>query len=173
MKLEKSILGAGCFWHVEEFFSKIKGVVATRVGYACGNSKNPTYKKVCTGITGHIEVVEITFDTKLLKFDELLKQFWSIHDPTSLDKQGPDIGTQYRSVICVINNVQEEIAEKSKKNIQHKFKKKIVTQICHLYPNKFFPKPCEKFYPAENYHQKYLKKKYIYMYENCDDTPDL
>ena len=153
MKLEKAIIGAGCFWHIEEFYSNLKGVHATRVGYACGKSKNPTYKKVCKGNTEHVEVVEITFDPKIIKYDQLLKQFWHIHDPTSLDKQGPDIGHQYASALCVLNQIQNEIAEKSKKEIQKKFKKEVVTLICK----------CKKFYPAEEYHQKYLKKNPGYM----------
>ena len=149
MKLEKAILGAGCFWHIEEFYSNIKGVLETRVGYACGKSVNPTYKKVCTGTTGHIEVVEITFDPKIIKYDEILKQFWHIHDPTSIDKQGLDVGSQYKSALCVANKIQKEIATKSIKNTQKKYAKPIVTLICE----------CKQFYPAEEYHQKYLKKK--------------
>ena len=149
MKLEKAILGAGCFWHVEEFFSNIKGVKETSVGYSCGKDINPNYEKVCTGKTGHVEVVEILFDPKIIKYNEILKKFWDIHDPTSLNKQGLDIGTQYKSAICAINQTQKEIAEKSKKIAQLKFKEKIVTIICTY----------EKFYPAEEYHQKYLKKK--------------
>ena len=148
MKLEKAILGAGCFWHVEEFYSNLKGILSTRVGYACGKTKNPNYKKVCTGDTGHIEVVEVTYDPKIIKYDQLLKQFWHIHDPTSLDKQGPDYGSQYTSAICVTNQIQNEIASKSLKEIQKKFKKEIDTIICK----------CKIFYVAEEYHQKYLKK---------------
>ena len=153
MKLEKAIFGAGCFWHIEEFFSNLKGVFSTRVGYACGTSKNPTYKEVCGGKTGHVEVVEVTFDPRIIKYDELLKHFWHIHDPCSLDKQGPDVGTQYASVICVVNEIQKEIAERNKKESQTKFKKKIVTKIC----------PCDCFYLAEEYHQNYLKKNPGYM----------
>ena len=92
-----------------EFFSNIKGIHATRVGYACGNTKDPTYKLVCTGETGHVEVVEVTFDPQIVKYDQLIKEFWHIHDPTSIDKQGPDIGTQYKSALCVLNDVQNEI----------------------------------------------------------------
>ena len=153
MKLEKAILGAGCFWHIEEFFSRVKGVHATRVGYACGNTSDPNYKQVCTGKTGHVEVVEITFDSKIIKYDQLLKQFWHIHDPTSLDKQGPDTGSQYKSALCVVNQTQKEIAINSKKEAQKKYKNKIVTIICL----------CKKFYNAEPYHQKYLKKNPGYM----------
>ena len=148
MKLEKAILGAGCFWHIEEFFSNLNGVLATSVGYSCGKTKNPTYKEVCSGETGHVEVVQINFDPNIIKYDQIIREFWRIHDPTSLDKQGPDAGTQYKSAICFTNNTQKEIAKKSKKNIQKKFKKEIVTIICKF----------EKFYKAEEYHQKYLKK---------------
>ena len=151
MKFEKAILGAGCFWHVEEFFLNLKGVKKTRVGYACGNTKNPDYKKVCTGKTGHVEVVEITFDSKHIKYDELLKQFWHIHDPTSMNKQGPDVGSQYKSVICTVNETQKEIAKKSLENAKKKYIKSIVTVIC----------PYKCFYLAEKYHQKYLRKNQV------------
>ena len=100
MKLEKAILGAGCFWHIEEFFSRVKGVHATRVGYACGNTSDPNYKQVCTGKTGHVEVVEITFDSKIIKYDQLLKQFWHIHDPTSLAWERPTIRKHMSLVAC-------------------------------------------------------------------------
>ena len=149
MKLEKAIFGAGCFWHIEEFFSNLKGVLSTRVGYACGTSKNPTYKEVCEGKTGHVEVVEVTFDPRIIKYDELLKHFWHIHDPCSLDKQGPDVGTQYKSVIFATNTIQKEIAIKSKRNFNlKKYNDKIVTIIENL----------KKFYLAEEYHQKYIEK---------------
>ena len=148
MKLEKAVLGAGCFWHVEEFFSNIKGVNETRVGYACGVTKNPTYKEVCTGETGHVEVVEVIFDPTIIKYNELLNKFWHMHDPTSIDKQGPDIGSQYKSTLCVFNESQNKVAKKSKKEIQKFFDKPKVTLICM----------CKIFYPAEEYHQKYLKK---------------
>ena len=148
MKSEKAIFGAGCFWHVEEFFSNIQGVHTTRVGYACGVTKNPTYKEVCTGETGHVEVVEVVFDPKIIKYNDLVKKFWDIHDPTSIDKQGPDIGSQYKSAICVLNESQNKVAKKMKKEIQKNFDKPIVTLICK----------CKIFYPAEEYHQKYLKK---------------
>ncbi len=146
---EVAIFGAGCFWHVEEYFSNVKGVKSTSVGYACGKTNNPTYEKVCTGKTDHVEVVQIEFDKKILSYEKLLYHFWRIHDPTSLDKLGPDIGTQYKSVLCVINKNQEDIAKKSQNKIQKKFRNKIVTLICK----------CKKFYKGESYHQKYLKKK--------------
>tara|TARA_B100001123_G_C15062833_1_gene928320 strand:+ start:101 stop:604 length:504 start_codon:yes stop_codon:yes gene_type:complete len=160
LKFEKAILGAGCFWHVEEYYSKLNGVLSTRVGYACGTSKDPNYKDICTGNTGHVEVVEITFNPKIIKYDILLKHFWHIHDPTSLDKQGPDIGSQYKSAICIVNEIQKETALKAINEIKKKYNKKIVTLICF----------CKKFYIAEAYHQKYLKKNPGYM-KTCN-VPD-
>ena len=146
---EKAIFGAGCFWHIEEYFSNVPGVISTKVGYACGKTSNPNYEEVCAGKTGHIEVVEVTFNSKKITYPELIRKFWKIHDPTSLDRQGPDIGTQYKSAICVTNKLQKEIAIKEKQAAQHKFKDKLVTVICD----------CSQFYLAEKYHQKYLKKK--------------
>ena len=147
-KYEVAIFGAGCFWHVEEFFSNIKGIKSTMVGYACGKTKEPTYEEVCSGKGGHVEVVKIEFNEKIISYEEILNHFWHIHDPTSLNKQGPDIGIQYKSVICVINDNQADIAKKSISEIQNKFKNRIVTLICK----------CKKFHKAEEYHQKYLKK---------------
>ncbi len=155
-KYEIAIIGAGCFWHIEEFFSKIKGVKSTKVGYACGNTKNPTYEKVCTGLTNHIEVVQIKYNKNILSYKEILNHFWKIHDPTSLNKQGPDVGTQYKSALCVLDEKQSNIAKKSLSDIQRKFSKKIVTLICK----------CKKFYKGEDYHQNYLKKNPGLM-KNC------
>ena len=118
MKIEKTIFAAGCFWHIEDYFSKIKGVVKTRVGYTGGNFENPTYKNICTGTTGHAEVVEIEFDTKIITFSDLLKHFWKVHDPCSLNRQGADIGNQYRSAVFATNSKQEKEFLKQKKIIQ-------------------------------------------------------
>ena len=149
MQLQQAIFGAGCFWHVEHYFSKIKGVKSTSVGYSGGNTKNPKYSDVCTGLTGHIEVVKVIFDTKIITYDKLVDHFWKIHDPCSLDKQGPDVGTQYKSVIFATNTIQKEIAIKSKRNFNlKKYNDKIVTIIEIL----------KKFYRAEEYHQKYIEK---------------
>jgi|TARA_B100000809_G_scaffold212793_1_gene216928 peptide-methionine (S)-S-oxide reductase len=150
MKIEKTIFAAGCFWHIEDYFSKIKGVLSTRVGYTGGSFENPTYKDICTGTTGHAEAVEIEFDAKIIPFSELLKHFWEIHDPCSLNRQGPDIGNQYRSAIFVTSSEQEEEVLKQKKLYnEKKYNYKIVTNIEIL----------SKFYPAEKYHQKYIQKK--------------
>lgn len=146
--MEKATFGAGCFWGVEDSFQKIKGVVSTRVGYMGGTLKNPTYKDVCTDKTGHIEVVQMTYDPSIISYEKLLEIFWSIHDPTQLDRQGPDIGTQYRSVIFYHTKEQKKIAEKSKQKQSKIIKKEIVTEIT----------PAKEFYPAEEYHQKYLEK---------------
>ena len=150
MKLENAIFGAGCFWHVEHIFSQIKGVTDTRVGYSGGTKKNPKYKDVCSGNSGHAEVVEIKFNPKIINYSSLLDIFWKIHDPCSLNRQGLDIGEQYRSVIFPISKKQRERAIENKKYVnEKKYKKKIVKKI-----EKF-----EKFYLAEKYHQKYLEKR--------------
>ena len=148
--MEKATFGAGCFWGVEASFRKIPGVVETKVGYMGGSLENPTYEDVCTDKTGHAEVVQIIYDESKISYDKLLDIFWNIHDPTQLNKQGPDIGTQYRSVVFYHNEEQRKIAEKSKKDLQSlkKFRKTIVTEI----------KKAETFYPAEEYHQQYLEK---------------
>lgn len=148
--MEKAIFGAGCFWHVEEAFRHLKGVHSTTVGYTGGILKNPTYEDVCTDTTGHAEAVELTYDPKKITYEELLRVFWDIHDPTTKNRQGPDIGTQYRSVIFYLSPEQKTSAELSKKilELSGKYSKKIVTQITEA----------TTFYPAEEYHQRYLAK---------------
>ncbi len=148
--MEKATFGAGCFWHVEEAFRQLKGVLSTTVGYSGGTMKNPTYEDVCTDKTGHAEVVEITFDPQKIFYNELLKVFWDIHDPTTKNRQGPDVGTQYRSVIFYHSSEQKVMAERSKKDLEQskKYRKKIVTEITEA----------PTFYPAEEYHQHYLEK---------------
>ena len=146
--MEKATFAAGCFWGVEEAFDGVKGVDSTRVGYAGGNKPNPTYKNVCSGDTGHAEVVEILFDPKKISYEELLKIFWKIHDPTTVNRQGPDVGTQYRSAIFTHSSEQEKIAKASKEKIASQYDQPIVTQIL----------PTTTFYEAEEYHQKYFKK---------------
>ena len=148
--IETATFGAGCFWGVEASFQKIKGVTKTTVGYMGGNFKNPTYEDVCTDKTGHAEVVQISFDEKEISYEKLLEVFWDIHDPTQLNRQGPDRGTQYRSVIFYYDKQQKQIAEISKKKQQEsgKFKNSIVSEIITV----------KVFYPAEEYHQKYLEK---------------
>ena len=151
--MEKATFGAGCFWGVQKEFNKIKGITKTTVGYMGGNLKNPTYKDVCTNKTGHVEVVEIEFDPKIVNYEKLLKLFWKIHDPTQFNRQDLDIGTQYKSIIFYHTEEQKIIAEKSKEKLQksNKFKKPIVTEI----------KPLDIFYKAEEYHQNYLEKNKI------------
>ncbi len=136
---------AGCFWGVQAAFDEVKGVVSTRVGYTGGKTKNPTYKDVCTDSTGHAEAIEIVFDPKQVSFEKLLELFWKIHDPTQINRQGTDIGTQYRSAIFYHNEDQRKAAERSKQNAQKNFKKPIDTQIAKS----------SEFYEAEYYHQKY------------------
>jgi peptide-methionine (S)-S-oxide reductase len=148
MKKEKAIFAAGCFWHVEEEFSKVRGVIGTRVGYTGGTTENPTYEQVSSGKTGHAEAIEIVFDSEKVTYEKLLDIFWKIHNPTSLNRQGADIGTNYRSAIFYINEKQKEMALESKKQHQKDFSKPIVTEI----------KKLSVFYPAEEYHQKYIQK---------------
>ena len=146
-RLERAIFAAGCFWGAEETFRNVKGVVSTRVGYTGGRMKNPTYEDVCTDKTGHAEAIEIEYDPSVISYDELLDIFWKMHDPTALNRQGPDIGTQYRSVIFYDNARQQAAAYASKEKLERsgKYNKAIVTEII----------PAAKFYPAEDYHQKY------------------
>ncbi|MCH8942547.1 MAG: peptide-methionine (S)-S-oxide reductase MsrA [Bacteroidetes bacterium] len=146
--IEKATFGAGCFWGVQTEFDKLKGVIKTIVGYAGSKFKNPTYQDVCTGNTGHAEVLEIKFDNEIISYNELLKIFWSIHNPTTPNRQGPDVGSQYRSIILTHNKEQENKAAESKKELNKKgiFASEIVTEIV----------PIDKFYIAEEYHQKYF-----------------
>jgi peptide-methionine (S)-S-oxide reductase len=150
MQLDKATFAAGCFWGVETTFRKIDGVVDARVGYIGGHTVNPTYKQVCTGRTGHAEAVELTFDPAKVSYPELLDAFWSLHDPTTLNRQGPDVGSQYRSAIFFHGPGQEQQARQSLAEVEaaRLFKRKIVTEII----------PATVFYPAEDYHQQYLAK---------------
>jgi peptide-methionine (S)-S-oxide reductase len=146
--LETVTLGAGCFWCVEAIFQNLKGVHLVVSGYSGGAVKNPSYEDVCTGATGHAEVTQIKYDPRKISFDELLEVFWSNHDPTTLNRQGSDVGTQYRSVIFYHTQKQKELAEKYKKklNDEHAFDKPVITEIT----------PYKEFYKAENYHQNYF-----------------
>lgn len=150
-KLEKATFGAGCFWQVEEDFHHIDGVKKTEVGYEGGDFKNPSYEIVCTDRTGHAEVAEITYDPRKVPYQTLLRVFWDHHNPTTLNRQGLDVGTQYRSVIFYHDNEQKKIAEKSKKELEKsgKWKNPIITEIV----------PASAFWKAEEYHQKYLHKR--------------
>ena len=146
----KATFAAGCFWHVEDLFRKTKGVKSTKVGYIGGNLANPTYEEVCTDKTGHAEAVEVEYDPKEISYEKLLDVFWHNHDPTSLNRQGPDVGIQYRSSIFFHDENQKQTAEQSKENLDSsgKFSKKIVTEIT----------PAPEFFKAEEYHQKYFQK---------------
>ena len=148
--LQMATFAAGCFWGVEEAFTKTKGVKSTRVGYIGGNLRNPRYEDVCTDRTGHAEALQVKYDPKEISYEELLDLFWSIHNPTTKNRQGPDIGSQYRSIIFYHIPEQERIAKKSKQELDdsNKFQNKIVTEIV----------PASTFYPAEDYHQKYYQK---------------
>lgn len=147
---EIATFAAGCFWNVEELFRKQDGVISTRVGYTGGKIEHPTYQQVCGGATGHAESVEITFDPEKIAYEKLLNIFFANHDPTTMNRQGSDVGEQYRSVVFFHSSEQKEIAERVKKEINEskKFNRLIVTQIV----------PEEPFYEAEDYHQQYFEK---------------
>jgi peptide-methionine (S)-S-oxide reductase len=148
--MEKATFGAGCFWGVEETFRQMKGVVSTAVGYEGGTTNSPTYKDICTDRTGHAEVVQIEYDPKQVSYEQLLDVFWHSHNPTSLNRQGPDIGTQYRSVVFFHDSKQEKAAKESKEKLQKTgYKSPIVTQVV----------PTAIFWKAEDYHQQYLAKR--------------
>jgi peptide-methionine (S)-S-oxide reductase len=146
---KRATFGAGCFWGVEAAFRQLDGVTQTRVGYAGGQFENPTYQDVCSHKTGHAEVVEVTFDDETVSFDELLDVFWQKHNPTHRNRQGWDIGNQYRSVIFVHDAEQRAAAERSKEAVQASYRKQVVTQI----------QDAPTFYEAEDYHQQYLEKR--------------
>ncbi len=148
--MERATFGAGCFWGVEAAFRKVPGVLSVSVGYSGGSSKDPTYKEVCSGNTGHAEVVEMAFDSSKVSYEDLLDVFWKIHDPTTLNRQGPDVGMQYRSAIFFHTPEQEASAVASKEKLQGsgRYKKPSVTEIT----------PASEFYRAEEYHQCYYEK---------------
>ena len=151
--MAKATFAAGCFWGVEDAFRQVKGVTSTTVGYTGGTTKNPTYKEVCTDRTGHAEAVEVEFDPAQVSYQQLLTVFWQSHDPTTPNRQGPDVGTQYRSAILYHDADQEKLARDSKAVLEAKlaFKRPIVTEI----------KPASEFYRAEDYHQQYFEKQGI------------
>ena len=148
----KATFAAGCFWGVEELFRKVKGVSSTMVGYTGGAFENPTYEDVCSGTTGHAEAIQVEYDPSITSYEDLLMIFWSNHNPTTLNRQGPDVGEQYRSAVFYHTQEQEAVAQKMKEKLQDeamkRFGKEIVTEI----------KPVSTFYKAEEYHQKYLEK---------------
>lgn len=151
MAIKKATFAAGCFWGVESTFQKIRGVLETEVGYMGGNTESPTYREVCTDRTGHAEVVQVTFDDQKVTYDKLLDFFWKAHDPTQENRQGPDVGTQYRSVIFYHDDEQRRLAEESKARLEEskKFPRPVATNL----------EKAGTFWRAEEYHQLYLKKK--------------
>tara|TARA_Y100000590_G_scaffold268585_1_gene301659 strand:- start:159 stop:602 length:444 start_codon:yes stop_codon:yes gene_type:complete len=147
--MEIAVLALGCFWGPEIKFSKLNGIIRTEVGYCGGNIPNTTYKEVCTGKTNHAEVVKLEFDPKIISYEEILEYFFKIHDSTTLNSQGPDLGTQYRSEIFYLNLDQKNIAERIIKKVNQKLSGKVVTKLSTV----------KNYCPAEEYHQKYLEKK--------------
>jgi peptide-methionine (S)-S-oxide reductase len=148
--MEKATFAAGCFWGVEHTFMQVEGVTKTAVGYMGGTTENPTYQEVCTDRTGHAEVVQLEYDTDVVSYEKLLSVFWDIHNPTQLNMQGPDVGSQYRSSIFYHTKVQRKLAEESKEKLKNsgKYKRDIVTKII----------PAATFYRAEEYHQRYYER---------------
>lgn len=148
--MEKALFAAGCFWGVEDAFTEVPGVVATRVGYTGGHHTNPTYRDVCSGDTGHAEALEVTFDPAVISYEQLLELFWKCHDPTQLNRQGPDIGDQYRTAIFYFSEAQKQVAEASLATLDSsgRLRRRIVTEIV----------PAGTFWEAEAYHQKYHQK---------------
>lgn len=149
--MKKATFGAGCFWGVESAFRQLEGVADAAVGYLGGTLENPTYQDVCTGTTGHAEVVEVSYDPLKVSYDQLLDLFWKIHDPTTLNRQGPDVGTQYRSAIFYHDEEQKNAALASRERLREsgRFRRPIVTEVT----------PASPFYRAEDYHQRYLEKR--------------
>jgi peptide-methionine (S)-S-oxide reductase len=148
MSEEKATFGAGCFWGVEYVYRRVPGVIDAQVGYSGGFTRNPTYREVCAHGTGHAEVCQVTFDPERVSYDQLLEVFWAMHDPTQVNRQGPDIGDQYRSAIFTHSQEQQAAAEVSKERAQVRFERPIATQI----------QPLTVFYPGEDYHQAYYEK---------------
>lgn len=148
MATETATFGAGCFWGVEYVFERVPGVVGTEVGYSGGRTESPTYGDVCSHTTGHAEVLKVVFDPGVVTYDQLLEVFWAMHDPTQVDRQGPDVGDQYRSVIYTHSDEQQLQAEASRDRAQGRFERTIATQV----------EPAPTFWPAEDYHQRYYDK---------------
>ncbi|MFN8670494.1 MAG: peptide-methionine (S)-S-oxide reductase MsrA [Candidatus Sericytochromatia bacterium] len=161
--IETITLGAGCFWCVEAIFQRLKGVKKVESGYMGGNTINPTYKQVCTGETGHAEVLKVEFDNEIISLENILEVFWHTHDPTTLNKQGADEGTQYRSAVFYYNQTQKDLAEKLKNEYQKDFNNKIVTEITAV----------STFYKAEDYHQNYFNDNSFQPYCNFVISPKL
>jgi peptide-methionine (S)-S-oxide reductase len=149
MATSTAIFAAGCFWGVEAEFRMVRGVVATQVGYTGGTTPNPTYEQVCSHTTGHAEAVEVEFDPEVVSYDDLVERFWHLHDPTQVNRQGWDVGDQYRTAIFTVDQDQETAATASRERAQQRFRKPIATRI----------EPAAPFYRAEEYHQQYLEKR--------------
>ena len=149
MNMKKALIGAGCFWGIEEYYRKLNGVIDTKVGYSGGNTVHPTYEEVCIGRTGHAEVVQIKFDENMISFQQILNHFWKCHDPTQLNRQGFDVGRQYRSAIFYCSNEQYNDATESKEHTQKTLQRAIVTEIM----------PIKEFYLAEDHHQLFFFKR--------------
>lgn len=162
-KTEKATFGGGCFWCTEAVFEKLDGVISVTSGYAGGHTPNPTYKQVCTGETGHAEVVQIEFDPARITYEQLLQVFWLAHDPTTPNRQGADVGTQYRSIILYHDEAQRQAAERSKDEAQKHFSRPIVTEIV----------PLKAFYPAEHYHQDFFRNNPRQVYCQAVIAPKL
>lgn len=154
MKTEKATLGGGCFWCVEAVYEKLPGVLSVTSGYAGGQTANPTYEQISTGRTGHAEVVQIEYDPEKISYDKIIDLFWDAHDPTTLNRQGADVGTQYRSIILTANDEEARIAKESRDRAQAKFPSPIVTEIV----------PLEIFHPAEDYHQDFYRENPMHPY---------
>ncbi len=145
---ETAVLGGGCFWCLEAVYKRIEGVKSVVSGYAGGSKPDPTYEQVCLGSTGHAEVVQVEYDPEVASYERILEIFWKAHDPTSLNRQGADVGSQYRSIILYRNEAQREAAERSREQVARRYDRPIVTEL----------RPLEAFYPAEDYHQDYFAK---------------
>ncbi len=163
MKTQTATLGGGCFWCVEAVYERLPGILSVTSGYAGGQTENPTYEQICTGRTGHAEVVQIEFDPEKITYEKIIDLFWDAHDPTTLNRQGADTGTQYRSIILTADDEQASLARQSKERAQPTFKSPIVTQIV----------PLEKFYPAEDHHQNFYRENPLHPYNQAVIRPKL
>jgi peptide-methionine (S)-S-oxide reductase len=163
MKTEKATLGGGCFWCVEAVYERLPGILSVTSGYAGGQTENPTYEQIGTGKTGHAEVVQIEYDPAKISYEKIIDLFWDAHDPTTLNRQGADVGTQYRSIILTANDDEARIAKESRDRAQGKIKSPIVTEIV----------PLEKFYPAEDYHQDFYRENPMHPYNMAVIRPKL
>jgi peptide-methionine (S)-S-oxide reductase len=163
MKTEKATLGGGCFWCVEAVYERLPGILSVTSGYAGGQTENPTYEQIGTGKTGHAEVVQIEYDPDKISYQKIIDLFWDAHDPTTLNRQGADVGTQYRSIILTANDDEARIAKESRDRAQTKSRSPIVTEIV----------PLEKFYPAEDYHQDFYRENPMHPYNMAVIRPKL